>query len=147
VSPYNWMVIVATADDYRYSFVNLRRAQPRALGPDDGFVARLDAPYLPVAMAQWQSATKLGAGSDRTLAEQVWRDPGFGFFRWFAAYPVLAEVQRGNPSRCVWFQDLRFLTPGRPSWPFRYGMCSSEEAPHWQAYQALEPGKSLALSR
>jgi hypothetical protein len=23
----------------------------------------------------------------------------------------------------VWFKDLRFLTPGRDSMPFRYGMC------------------------
>jgi inner membrane protein len=147
VSPYNWMVIVATPHEYRYSFVNLQRSQPRPLSANDGFVARLDAPYLPVAMAQWQSATKLGAGTDRALAEQVWRDPGFGFFRWFAAYPVLAEVQHGNPSRCVWFQDLRFLTPGRDQWPFRYGMCSSGADPRWQAYQALEAGKSIVLSR
>ncbi|MPZ44071.1 MAG: metal-dependent hydrolase [Betaproteobacteria bacterium] len=146
VSPFNWMVIVDTPGTYHYSFVNLRRSQVRQIGADDGFIARLDAPYRPVAMARWETVTKLGDGVDRALAEQAFQQPAFRFFRWFAAYPVLAAVERGNPSECVWFQDLRFLTPGRDGWPFRYGMCRENSGP-WQPYQALAPGESIALSR
>ncbi len=146
VSPFNWMVIVDAPTTYHYSFVNLRRTQPRQVSADDGFIARLDAPYLPVFIARWETMPKLGDGAERTLAEQAFREPAFGFFRWFAAYPVLAEVERGNPFECVWFQDLRFLTPGRDSWPFRYGMCR-EGSGLWQPYQALAPGKNIALSR
>jgi inner membrane protein len=146
VSPFNWMVIVSTPEAYHYSFVNLRREAPRPAAAHDGFIAQLDAPYQPIAMAQWQSMPKLGAESDRALAEQAFREPAFGFFRWFAAYPVLAEVERGNPFECVWFQDMRFLTPGRDSWPFRYGVCRESSGP-WQPYQALAPGEHIALSR
>jgi inner membrane protein len=146
VSPFNWMVIVSTPEAYHYSFVNLRRERLRAVGPEDGFIARLDAPYRPVAMAQWETRPKLGADGDRTLAEQAFHDPGFAFFRWFAAYPVLAQIERGNPSECVWFQDLRFLTPGRDQWPFRYGMCREGMQP-WQPYQALAPGTNVVLRR
>ena len=43
-------------------------------------------------------------------------------------------VDRGNPSTCVWFQDLRFFTPGRAVWPFRYGMCR-EGGDRWRPYR------------
>jgi inner membrane protein len=147
VSPYNWMVLVETPDDYRYSFVNLNREQPRALEPDAGFIATLDAPYLPVGMAHWERRPKFGTGEERAAAERIFHHPEFAFFRWFAAYPVLAQIERGNPAECVWFQDLRFLTPGRDHWPFRYGMCRSDGAEDWQPYQALAPGEKLPLRR
>ena len=41
----------------------------------------------------------------------------------FAAHPALYRIDRGNPSSCIWFQDLRFVTPGRDVVPFRYGLC------------------------
>ncbi len=146
VSPFNWMVIVETDNAYRYSHVNLRRTQARPARADDGFIARLDAPYRPVALAQWETAPKLGEAADLAIVESAFRDPGFGFFRWFAAYPVLGGIERGDPGQCVWFQDLRFLTPGRDVWPFRYGMCREGDGP-WRAYQALAPGEHIALSR
>jgi inner membrane protein len=62
--------------------------------------------------------------------------PQFAFFRWFAQYPVLYRIDTGNPSSCVWFQDLRFFTPGRATWPFRYGLCR-EGAGEWRAYELL----------
>ena len=49
---------------------------------------------------------------------------------------MLARVEAGNPSTCVWFQDLRFFTPGRASWPFRYGMCR-ENGGDWRAHRLL----------
>jgi inner membrane protein len=146
VSPFNWMVLVEADGMYHYTFVNLRRTRLREAGPDAGFIARLDAPYRPVAMAHWQSAPKLGDGADRTLADEAFNHSAFRFFRWFAAYPVLAAVERGHSPECVWFQDLRFLTPGREQWPFRYGMCRSGDSA-WQPYQALAPGASVLLAR
>jgi inner membrane protein len=138
VSPFNWMVIVATPERYHYSFVNLRRTQPRVVGPDAGFIAKLDAPHLPIARMQWQSAPRLGEGEARAMVEEAWRHPDFAFFRWFAAYPVLSDVERSARTVCVWFQDLRFLSPGRDRWPFRYGMCREDGGP-WRAFEA-KPG-------
>ena len=59
---------------------------------------------------------------------------GFRFFRWFAAYPVLYRNDRAE--RCVWFQDLRFVTPGRDTTPFRYGMCRDGDN-EWHPFQLL----------
>jgi len=144
VSPFNWMVIVAQRDFYHYAFVNLRRDRALTPGPQAGLIERLDSAYLPVASARWQKTLRLGVGEERALAEQVWTHPDFGFFRWFSAFPVLATVERGNPSVCVWFQDLRFLTPGRSTWPFRYGMCRNAAEP-WIAYQAGDDGRHIKL--
>jgi inner membrane protein len=144
VSPFNWMVIVAQRDFYHYAFVNLRRNRALAPGPDAGFIARLDSAYLPAASARWERMLRLGVGEERALAEQVWVHADFGFFRWFSAYPVLAQVDRDSPSVCVWFQDLRFLIPGRDTWPFRYGMCRSAGEP-WLAYEAGDDGERIKL--
>jgi len=137
VSPFNWLVIVRSDDEVRYSFVNLVREEARALAPDAGFIARLDAAYLPRREAQWVHASAFGTSeADRVVARTAWSQPRFAFFRWFADEPVLIRVERGNPSTCAWFQDLRFFTPGRATWPFRYGMCREGEGP-WVLY-ALE---------
>ena len=137
VSPFNWMVIVSEQDRYHYAFVNRLRREPRVLGPDAGWIEKLDAPYRPFASARWERIARYGAGEDRALGEEAWRQPDFAFYRWFAAYPVVAAIERGDPSLCVWFRDLRFLTPGRDSWPFRYGMCRGEGA-RWRAYRYPE---------
>ena len=124
VSPFNWLVIVRKGDEARYSFINLARREPLQLAPGAGYVARLDAEYLPRAQAQWVYATRFGSSpAERAFAREAWSQPQFAFFRWFAAEPVLLRVDSGNPSTCAWFQDLRFFTPGRDTWPFRYGMC------------------------
>ena len=135
VSPFNWMVIVAQADRYHYAYVNLHRKGSRE--PGSGFIAELDAPYLPAGEARWQTIERFGSTDDRALVEEAWRQEPFAFYRWFAAYPVAVAVERGNPSQCVWFRDLRFLTPGRDSWPFRYGMCRAETG-RWVAYEHRE---------
>jgi inner membrane protein len=111
---------------------------------DAGLVARLSAPYIPREHAIWVQTLRYGANpQDAALARAAWKHPGFEFFRWFAVYPVLYRVEhRGNSSRCVWFQDLRFFTPGRDVWPFRYGMCS-EGDDGWRPHQ-LE-GESVRL--
>jgi inner membrane protein len=143
VSPFNWLVIVNSGDDVRYSLINLVRRESRRLTGDAGFIARLDAVYLPLAEAQWVHATRFGASdAERAIARDVWSHPRFAFYRWFAEHPVLLRVDSGNPSTCAWFQDLRFFTPGRDTWPFRYGMCK-EDGGRWELFQLV--GDSIRI--
>jgi inner membrane protein len=134
VSPFNWMVIVRNGEDVRYSLVNLARREPLPVPPDAGFVRRLDAVYLPLGLAKWVHASRFGTSEgERAVAREAWAQPQLEFFRWFAEEPVLLRVEAGNRSTCAWFQDLRFFTPGRSTWPFRYGMCREGAGP-WRLF-------------
>jgi inner membrane protein len=136
VSPFNWLVIVRSGEEVRYSLVNLVRREPLAMTPDAGFVRRLDSVYLPLAQAQWVHGTRFGVSeAERAIAREAWSRPQFGFYRWFAEEPMLFRVDSGNPSSCAWFQDLRFFTPGRGSWPFRYGLCREGQGAAWRLFQ------------
>ena len=138
VSPFNWMVVVEEPERYHYSLVSLiRTSPPDPLPPDAGFIAALGAPYLPRAHAVWLRAPRYGeTAEDRALAREVWQQPGFEFFRWFAAYPTLFRIDRASPARCVWYEDLRFFTPGRALTPFRYGMCRAEDG-GWRPFELV----------
>ena len=138
VSPFNWMVVVEAEDRYHYSFISLSRREPPQLVPDAGFFARMGAPYLPLSQAQWVRADRWGTADQSKVAREVMAHPRFAFFNWFAAYPALYRVDSGNPHTCVWFHDLRFFTPGRAAWPFRYGMCRENAGGEWQAYELLD---------
>jgi inner membrane protein len=142
VSPFNWAVIVTEGDRYHYANVNLAREQPVPdSGPGSGLFARFDAAYLPLAQAKWITIGKYGADAgDRELAARTLAAPGLGFFRWFAELPLLYRVDRGNPSTCVWFEDLRFVTPGRDSSIFRFGLCNEEGSTEWRAFRLLDDG-------
>lgn len=142
VSPYNWMVVVRDGETLLYSLVNLVRREPRKLAPDATFVARLDAPYLPLAQAQWVRVAHFGADSEQAIAREAWNQGKFSFFRWFAVYPVLHRVETGNPYTCAWFQDLRFFTPGRGRMPFRFGMCR-EDGGGWEPFQLVGADKRV----
>jgi inner membrane protein len=135
VSPFNWMVVVQKDGEYRYARVNLFRREVSQPAPDAGFFARLSAPYRPRSAVAWQKASLLGAqAADASLAREAWAQDSLGFFRWFAEYPALYRIDRGNPSVCVWFYDLRFERPGVTAVPFRYGVCRENAGP-WQRYQ------------
>lgn len=137
VSPFNWMVIVRSGEAVHYSFVNLVRREPLPAPPDAGFIRRLDAAYLPLALAEWVHASRFGTSDpERAIAREAWSQPQLAFYRWFAAEPALLRVDTGNPSTCAWFQDLRFFTPGRETWPFRYGMCR-EDGGSWRLFQLV----------
>lgn len=141
VSPYNWMVIVAEPERYHYALVNLRR---RDMPPPDaharGFIARLDSAYLPLARANWIGAERFGkTPQELAVAHEAWRQEAFRFFRWFAAYPALMRVDAAGPEMCAWFHDLRFYTPGRDQWPFRYGVCR-DDGGAWKPYRLLTDG-------
>ena len=123
VSPYNWMVILEYEDGYRYAHVNLRRQQVLQAGAEAGFIARLDAAYRPLHEAHWETAPRYGHGGEVAAVRAAFESPQFAFFRWFSAYPVLHAMEVGESSLCLWFHDLRFVTPGRGRLPFIYGLC------------------------
>jgi inner membrane protein len=145
-SPLNWMVFVEQGERLDYALVRLAEGDlPPPLPADAGFIARLSAPYLPLDHAVWLTTKRFGANEqDAGLARAAWRQPGFEFFRWFAAYPAVYRVDRGNPGDCAWFQDLRFFTPGRPTIPFRYGLCR-EGGASWRVYRALDDNTKVPV--
>jgi inner membrane protein len=138
VSPFNWTVFVTEPDRYTYAHVNLvRRSVPPAPNARTGFIARLDAPYRPLSKAEWLRAPRYGARADEAaFALEAYRQPAFAFFRWFAMYPAVLGIDGDRAERCVWFHDLRFVTPGRAGTPFQYGMCR-ERAGMWMPFQLL----------
>lgn len=142
VSPFNWMIVITERDRYRYANVNLLRERiPPAPRPDAGLIERLDAAYVPVADARWTTVAKFGESpAQQMLASAVWGARDLEFFRWFADYPVLYRIDAGNPSRCVWFEDLRFNTAGRAGNPFRFGVCNRDGSHEWPAYRLRDDG-------
>jgi inner membrane protein len=146
VSPFNWLVIVKNEEEVRYSLINLVRKDARRPAADAGLIERLDSVYLPLAQAHWVHATRFGSSdAERSIAREVWTQPKLAFFRWFAQHPVLLRVDSGNPSTCAWFQDLRFFTPGRDAWPFRYGMCR-EEGGSWELFRLEAESNRVKIS-
>ena len=141
VSPYNWTVFVSDERTQRFAHINLVRETPRRYAPGDGFVARLDAAYEPLASAHWQSRTRYGEGD---VAKAAWESPALAFFRWFAERPALYEATR-DPE-CYWFADLRFFNPGRDWIPFRFGACRDAPGAPWRAYEIDDAGRRAALN-
>jgi inner membrane protein len=133
VSPFNWTVFVSDDDAHRFAHVNLVRREPRRYQPGDGFIARIDSPYLPVEQAIWVTQTRYGHPPFDALGRQAWESPALAFFRWFAALPAYDGSSQG--STCVWFRDLRFLTPGREGTPFRFGACREQPGAPWTLAQ------------
>jgi inner membrane protein len=130
VSPFNWTVFVSDGGSHRFAHVNLVRDVPRAAGPDAGFIARLDAVYAPLASAHWETRSRYGDGAVEPVARHAWNSPAMAVYRGFAGQPAF-DGATGGPS-CVWFVDLRFLTPGRGSLPFRYGACRASDGGPWR---------------
>ena len=144
VSPFNWTVFVSDQHAHRFAHINLRRTAPQPYQPGDGFIARIDSPYLPKDQAAWVTRSRFGE-SGHEFAREAWNSEVLGFFRWFADLPALAAVTE-NPT-CAWFVDLRFMTPGRDVVPFQFGACRedarSSPASPWQAYERDQPGRIL----
>jgi inner membrane protein len=133
--PTNWTIVVRHGEEYRYAHVNLWRTTLPAPAQEAGFFARLHAAFLPPDYAAWERKSRFGGVEpDRTLAREAWNQPDFAFYRWFAAFPALSLIHRGNPTTCVFFEDLRFLTPGRLTYPFRYGLCRDDAKP-WALFK------------
>ena len=146
VSPFNWRIVVAQGDEQRYADVNLlAKTMPAAAGADAALIARLSSAFAPVAMARWVRAPRFGSlPEDVRVAREAWQQASFSFYRWFADFPALYRIDRGNPSLCVWFEDLRFSLPGRGNIPFCYGMCREDDGP-WRPYRLLADTERMPL--
>ena len=140
VSPFNWTVFVSDSTQHHFAHVNLVRDRPRSFQPGDGFVAKLDAPYRPLAQARWETRSRYG---DDESGREAFQSPALSFFRWFAERPAFDGATR-NPD-CFWFADLRFLNPGRDWLPFRFGACREQPDAPWRAYERAEDGGRVPL--
>lgn len=129
VSPFNWTVFVSDDEAHRFAHVNFVRKEPRRYQPGDGFIARIDSPYVPAKQAIWVTRPRYGA-ADQALIREAWNSGELAFFRWFADLPAFDGMGQG--STCVWFTDLRFLTPGRETMPFRYRVCRDRSGAPWR---------------
>jgi inner membrane protein len=129
VSPFNWTVFVSDDETHRFAHVNLVREEPRRYQPGEGFIARIDSPYLPVEQAIWVTRPRYGH-TDVSAIKEAWNSEALSFFRWFADMPAFDGVSEG--STCIWFTDLRFLTPGRETMPFRYRVCRDRPGSPWR---------------
>jgi inner membrane protein len=134
VSPFNWTVFVSDEREHHFAHVNLLRDAPRTYAPGDGFVAKLDAAFEPLALARWEVRSRYG---DEALGQEAWASPPLAFFRWFAERPAFAG-RTENPT-CIWFVDLRFVNPGRDWVPFQFGACRDGPDAPWRAYERGNP--------
>ena len=130
---FNWTVFVSDDEVHRYAHINLIRREPRRYQPGDGFIARIDSPYLPLDQAAWTTKTRYGQLPVDGLGKEAWNAPALAFFRWFADVPAFDGVTES--STCVWFADLRFMTPGRDTMPFRFGACRETAGGSWRAFE------------
>jgi inner membrane protein len=138
VSPFNWTVFVSDAREHHFAHVNLVREAPRSYTEGDGFVAKLDAAFQPLAMARWQTRSRYG---EDPRGKEAWESPPLAFMRWFAAQPAF-EGRTENPD-CNWFFDLRFLNPGRDWVPFRFGACRDGPGAPWRVYEKGAPQRAV----
>jgi inner membrane protein len=138
VSPFNWTVFISDARRHEYAHVNLIRDEPRPYRPGDGFIARIDSPYMPLDKALWVTRMRYGL-RDIGTSRDAWESQALAFFRHFAAEPAFDGVSEGG--KCYWYVDLRFLTPGRDAMPFRFGACRETPTAPWRAYEwSQRPG-------
>jgi inner membrane protein len=144
LSPFHWWVVVEEGDRLEHASISLTRTEPARLAPDAGFFARLAAPYEPRALAQWTRVDRFGQEPDAALAREALASPALSVFDWFAEYPALLRVEREGGNTCAWFQDLRFLTPGRGTVPFRYGACRGADG-RWAPYRLDDELGRVAL--
>jgi inner membrane protein len=137
IAPFNWTVIIHEGERYHYAHLKLNGGTPQSAPPDANWLERALASFQPPQAAGWQTVAKFGEGLDNTLARDIWARPEFAFFRWFADAPALYRIDHHAHGACVWFEDLRFATPGRES-PFRFGLCG----PDWQSYRLGRDGQA-----
>jgi inner membrane protein len=136
VSPFNWTVFVSDDESRRFAHVYLERKEARPYQPGDGFIARIDAAYMPLEQAIWVTRSRYGE-IDQARTREAWNTPALAFFRWFATEPAYDGASDGG--KCAWFVDLRFVTPGRDITPFQFGACRDTPEEPWRAYERTGP--------
>lgn len=124
-SPFNWTVVIDEGSRYHLAHVNTRRAEPLTVAPDDSFIRRLSAHYLPQRQLQWTVVERFGGAAAPDWVQAAWQHEALATYRWFAQAPALVSAGEAGElgRRCAVFEDLRFRTPGREQVPFRYGLC------------------------
>ena len=128
-TPFNWTVFVSDDNAHRFSHINLVRTEAKRYQAGDGFIARIDSPYLPLRQAIWVTRTRYGE-TDQEFIRDGWNSEPMAVYRWFADLPAFDGLTR-DPA-CAWFIDLRFITPGREGAPFRYGACRDRPGAAWR---------------
>lgn len=140
IAPFNWTVLIQEGDRYHYAHLKLNATTPQTARADANWLNRALAAFQPAAQADWHDVPKFGQGIDDELARDIWARPEFDFFRWFAGAPALYRIDHHPQGPCVWFQDLRFVAPGRDG-PFRFGLCG----PEWKTYRLGRDGAPVAF--
>jgi inner membrane protein len=128
-TPFNWTVFVSDDNAHRFSHINLYREEAKPYRPGDGFIARIDSPYLPLAQAIWVTRSRYGE-TDQDFIREAWNAEPLAVYRWFADLPAFDGLSKD--AACAFFVDLRFLTPGREATPFRYGACRERPGAPWR---------------
>jgi inner membrane protein len=136
-APFNWTVLVHHGEYYDTSDVHLGPGDPAPPRANQYWVLAAIAAFRPPAEAGWQTIPRFGKTLDEPLARWAWSAPQFAFFRRFAGAPALYRIDLDADKSCVWFQDLRFSSPQRPS-PFRFGLCG----PDWKTYRLNNNGQA-----
>ena len=116
------------SDGERLDYAVVRLAPGDSTGPaTDGYglpgEARRSLPAAQPCHMGDDAALRRSPGGRRSLARAAWQSPRFAFYRWFAAYPVVYRVDRGNPEELAYDSGPALLRAGRPTMPFRYGLC------------------------
>jgi inner membrane protein len=127
LSPFNWTVLVRTPAEYQLTHVNVVSDKVIELKPDAGFINRVRSAFTPLEKATWRPVATFGDTASLAAVERVWAHADFAFFRDFADAPAFMKAESNSFGDCVFFEDLRFRSPGRETHPFRYGMCFKPE--------------------
>ena len=128
VSPFNWTVFVSDDEAHRFAHVNLVRKEARRFQPGDGFIARVDAPYLPLEQAVWVTRRRYGE-TENDLIRGAWNAEPLAFFRWFADLPAFDGMSEGAASGSPTCASSR---PGARGMPFRYRVCRERPRRGWR---------------
>lgn len=141
-SPFHWKIIIRQGKYYHASYVDLIAGQDKPL-PDKTRTSLLGIRnyYRPPSQLHWQ---QYHHADSKSLARQIWQRPEMAAYRRFASLPVLHRIEHSASNHCVWFADLRFIIPTRPS-PFRYGMCKQKGESDWQLYQLQQFSENTKL--
>jgi inner membrane protein len=135
LSPFHWLIVVAEADRYRLAYLSLAGATDSLARENDAWWHRLYAAYRPAHEVRWQEIPRFGVTpADAALAQEAWNTNILAAYRGFTMLPALYRIDRNPGVPCVWFQDLRFASPGRDM-PFRYGACRDADA--WHLHQLV----------
>ena len=126
VSPFNWTVFVSDDEAHRYAHVNLVRKEPRRY--HRGRLHRANPG--PTCRSSRRSGLRgRAASNDQPRSAR----PGTPKRSRLPLVRRPAGVRRHEQgSTCVWFTDLRFLTPGRERMPFRYRVCRDQPGAAWR---------------